>query len=42
MLSGLLKGAAAQKVIAAARKPENQAKAKQMIADARAKKGRKA
>ncbi len=28
MLSGLLKGAAAQKVIAAARKPENQAKVK--------------
>jgi hypothetical protein len=42
MLSGLLKGAAAQKLIAAARKPENQAKAKRMIADARAKRGRKA
>lgn len=41
MLSGLLKGAAAQKVIAAAKKPENQAKVKGMIADARAKKGRK-
>ena len=41
MLSGLLKGAAAQKVIAAARKPENQAKVKAMVADARAKKNRR-
>ncbi|GHE08224.1 hypothetical protein [Klenkia taihuensis] len=41
MLSGLLKGAAAQKVIAAARKPENQAKAKKFVADARAKRARK-